>query len=38
MLEAGVMLSQNQFESQFVSASHTATDVEETIEAYRNAL
>ncbi|GGN05628.1 glutamate-1-semialdehyde 2,1-aminomutase [Halarchaeum nitratireducens] len=38
MLEAGVMLSQNQFESQFVSDAHTATDVEKTIEAYRDAL
>ncbi|GAD51257.1 glutamate-1-semialdehyde aminotransferase [Halarchaeum acidiphilum MH1-52-1] len=38
MREAGIMLSQNQFESQFVSASHTETDVEETIEAYRDAL
>ncbi|QLC33480.1 glutamate-1-semialdehyde 2,1-aminomutase [Halarchaeum sp. CBA1220] len=38
MLEAGVMLSQNQFESQFVSHAHTAADVEETIEAYRDAL
>ncbi|GAA0303609.1 glutamate-1-semialdehyde 2,1-aminomutase [Halarchaeum salinum] len=38
MLENGVMLSQNQFESQFVSYAHTAADVEETIEAYRNTL
>ncbi|GGL35148.1 aspartate aminotransferase family protein [Halarchaeum grantii] len=38
MLEAGVMLSQNQFESQFVSHAHTTADVEETIEAYRDAL
>ncbi|CAM2897543.1 MULTISPECIES: glutamate-1-semialdehyde 2,1-aminomutase [Halobacterium] len=38
LLDAGVLLSQNQFESQFVSYGHTEADVDETIEAYRNAL
>ncbi|GGM74333.1 glutamate-1-semialdehyde 2,1-aminomutase [Halarchaeum rubridurum] len=38
MLDRGIMLSQNQFESQFVSYAHTAADVEETVEAYRDAL
>jgi glutamate-1-semialdehyde 2,1-aminomutase len=38
VLDDGVMLSQNQFESQFVSYAHTDEDVERTIEAYRDAL
>jgi glutamate-1-semialdehyde 2,1-aminomutase len=38
MKEQGVFLSQNQFESQFVSYGHTEEDVEETLEAYRQAL
>jgi glutamate-1-semialdehyde 2,1-aminomutase len=38
MREQGVFLSQNQFESQFVSYAHTAEDVEETLEAYKQAL
>ena len=38
VLDAGVLLSQNQYESQFVSYAHTEDDVERTIEAYRDAL
>jgi len=38
MRDAGVMLSQNQFEAQFVSAAHDEAAVEETIEAYRECL
>ena len=38
MKEQGVFLSQNQFESQFVSYAHTEEDVEETLEAYKAAL
>ncbi|QLD88911.1 glutamate-1-semialdehyde 2,1-aminomutase [Natronomonas salina] len=38
MLEEGVLLSQNQFESNFVSYGHTESDVEETLEAYKEAL
>jgi len=38
MKEQGVFLSQNQFESQFVSYGHTEEDVEETLAAYREAL
>ncbi|MEF8801243.1 MAG: glutamate-1-semialdehyde 2,1-aminomutase [Halolamina sp.] len=38
MKERGVFLSQNQFESQFVSYGHTEEDVEETLAAYREAL
>jgi len=38
VLDDGVLLSQNQFESQFVSYAHTEEDVERTLEAYRNAL
>jgi glutamate-1-semialdehyde 2,1-aminomutase len=38
MLDEGILLSQNQFESQFVSYAHTAEDVERTLEAYRNAV
>ncbi|MCD2203004.1 glutamate-1-semialdehyde 2,1-aminomutase [Halobacterium sp. KA-6] len=38
VLDDGVLLSQNQFESQFVAYGHTEEDVERTLEAYRNAL
>ena len=38
MKDQGVYLSQNQYESQFVTYAHTEDDVEETLEAYRNAL
>jgi glutamate-1-semialdehyde 2,1-aminomutase len=38
VLDDGVMLSQNQFESQFVSYAHTEEDVERTVQAYRDAL
>lgn len=38
MKEQGVFLSQNQFESQFVSYGHTEEDVEETLAAYEAAL
>ena len=38
MKEQGIFLSQNQFESQFVSYSHTEDDVEETLAAYEQAL
>ncbi|AGN02498.1 glutamate-1-semialdehyde aminotransferase [Salinarchaeum sp. Harcht-Bsk1] len=34
MLEKGVLLSQNQYESQFVTYAHTEEDVEETLAAY----
>ncbi|MEE6210220.1 glutamate-1-semialdehyde 2,1-aminomutase [Salarchaeum sp. III] len=38
MQDHGIMLSQNQFESQFVADGHTEEDVEQTIEAYADAL
>ncbi|MEF8777079.1 MAG: glutamate-1-semialdehyde 2,1-aminomutase [Haloarculaceae archaeon] len=38
MAEQGVFLTPNQFESQFVSASHTEADVETALEAYKEAL
>ncbi|MFB6151500.1 MAG: glutamate-1-semialdehyde 2,1-aminomutase [Haloarculaceae archaeon] len=38
MKERGVFLSQNQFEAQFVTGAHTEDDVEETLEAYKEAL
>jgi len=38
MKDQGVFLSQNQFESQFVTYAHTEDDVEETLEAYKSAL
>jgi glutamate-1-semialdehyde 2,1-aminomutase len=38
MREEGILLSQNQFESNFVSYGHTEADVEETLEAYKEAL
>ena len=38
MKEQGVVLTANQFESQFVSAAHTEADIETTLEAYKAAL
>ena len=38
MLEEGVFLTANQYESQFVSYAHTEEDVEATLEAYKEAL
>jgi glutamate-1-semialdehyde 2,1-aminomutase len=38
MREEGVVLTPNQFESQFLTAAHTEADVEETLEAYKAAL
>jgi glutamate-1-semialdehyde 2,1-aminomutase len=38
MREQGVLVSQNQFEANFVSYGHTEEDVEETLEAYKHAL
>jgi len=38
MKEQGVVLSQNQFECQFVSYAHTDEDVEQTLEAYKHAV
>jgi glutamate-1-semialdehyde 2,1-aminomutase len=38
MLDAGVFLTANQYESQFVSYAHTDEDVEATLDAYRDAL
>ncbi|OVE83441.1 glutamate-1-semialdehyde 2,1-aminomutase [Natronolimnobius baerhuensis] len=38
MKDQGIVLSQNQFECQFVSYNHTDEDVEETLEAYKEAL
>jgi len=38
MKERGIFLTANQFESQFVSYAHTDEDVEETLEAYKEAL
>ena len=38
MVEAGVLVSQNQFEANFVSHGHTEADVETTLEAYKEAL
>jgi len=38
MKEQGVFLTPNQFESQFVSYAHTEADVDETLEAYKEAL
>jgi glutamate-1-semialdehyde 2,1-aminomutase len=38
MKEQGVFLSQNQYESQFVTYAHTEEDVEDTLEAYKEAL
>jgi len=38
MRDQGILLSQNQFESQFVTYAHTEDDVDETLEAYKEAL
>ena len=38
MKDRGVFLTANQFEAQFVSYAHTEEDVEETLEAYKEAL
>jgi len=38
MKDRGVFLTANQFECQFTSYAHTEEDVEETLEAYREAL
>jgi len=38
MLDEGVFLTPNQFESQFISYSHTPEDIEDTLEAYRNVI
>jgi glutamate-1-semialdehyde 2,1-aminomutase len=38
MKDRGVLLSQNQFEAQFVTYAHTEADVERTLEAYAEVL
>jgi glutamate-1-semialdehyde 2,1-aminomutase len=38
MQDRGILLSQNGFESQFVSYGHTEADVEDTLDAYRECL
>ena len=38
MKDEGVFLSQNQFESQFVTYAHTDEDIQDTLEAYKKAL
>ena len=38
MKDRGVFLTANQFESQFVSYAHTEEDVQETLDAYQEAL
>ncbi len=38
VVDEGVFLPPSQFESQFVSASHTKQDIEDTLEAYKAAL
>jgi glutamate-1-semialdehyde 2,1-aminomutase len=38
MRDRGVLLTPNQFEPQFLSDGHTEADVEETLEAYKEAL
>jgi glutamate-1-semialdehyde 2,1-aminomutase len=38
MKDRGVFLTPNQFESQFVSYAHTEADIDETLEAYEEAL
>ncbi|MGA9401222.1 glutamate-1-semialdehyde 2,1-aminomutase [Haladaptatus sp.] len=38
MLDEGVFLTANQFESQFLSYAHTEEDIEATLEAYKEAL
>lgn len=38
MIEQGIMLAPSPFETMFMSTAHTDDDIEETIEAHRNAL
>jgi len=38
MKEQGIFLTPNQFESQFVCDAHTEDDIEQTLEAYKEAL
>ena len=38
MRDEGVLVSQNQFEANFVSYAHTEEDVERTLDAYRDCL
>ncbi len=38
MRDEGVLLTPNQFESQFLTAAHTGEDIEETLEAYKAVL
>jgi glutamate-1-semialdehyde 2,1-aminomutase len=38
MLDEGVLVSQNQYETNFVSHGHTEDDVERTLEAYKECL
>jgi len=38
MKEQGVFLTANQFEAQFVSYAHTEKDIQQTLDAYQNAL
>ncbi|NUE01575.1 glutamate-1-semialdehyde 2,1-aminomutase [Halorubraceae archaeon YAN] len=38
MKDRGIFLTANQFESQFVSYAHTKADIEQTLEAYKEAL
>ncbi|MFP4530146.1 MAG: glutamate-1-semialdehyde 2,1-aminomutase [Halodesulfurarchaeum sp.] len=38
MRDEGVLLTPNQFESQFLTAAHTPADIEETLEAYKAVL
>jgi glutamate-1-semialdehyde 2,1-aminomutase len=38
MREEGVLVSQNQYESNFVSYAHTESDVDRTLEAYKECL
>ncbi|WP_255194823.1 glutamate-1-semialdehyde 2,1-aminomutase [Halorarius litoreus] len=38
MREQGILVSQNQYEANFVSYGHTKDDVERTLEAYRDCL
>ncbi len=38
MTDQGVLLSQNQYEAQFITHAHTEADVEQTLEAYKHVL
>jgi glutamate-1-semialdehyde 2,1-aminomutase len=38
MVDEGVLVSQNQYECNFVSRGHTEDDVERTLEAYKECL